>query len=342
MASTAGPLPFRKAYPEFAARSKSKKYTAENLDILHGWRKYPKKPETRRLTSSLGNVYDMPGEDLDNFIQYMKSESEKSELYTEQDKKRLKNVQTPADYIDFVFDPQRLKTLKKQQVVDMPVQKDANGETGHIVNLTYNSRYMLFKVTFWNGTICCFFNVPSRVVALLMHYAENGTMAPPGKNGKRRHALGVEFWNLIRIRGTVHSTRYPFQYVTNMNAGPRETKYEYTTAWNDKLQRDVQIRVNKEEQTGEDKQFVQEFEAQEEQADKQDVIYDYEPEDLVVFFENGPYDELIGKANAAQRKLLIQAEAAYNADKDIGDIETLLRKTGMMFPSISELHAKYD
>lgn len=339
MAAHAGPLPFRQAYPDFAARSRSKKYTEENLDILHGWRKQPRKPETRRLTSSLGNVYDMPGEDLDNFIKYIKSDSQKSQLYTEAERKLLKNVQTPADYIDFVFDPQRLKTLKKKQVTDMPVRADANGDTGHITHLSYNSRYLLLKVTFWNGTICCFFNVPSRVVSLLMHYAENSTLAPPGKNGKKRHALGVEFWNLIRIRGTVHSTRYPFEYVTDNNAGPREAKYEYTTGWNDKLQRDTQIRVEKASQnTAEDK----EFEAQSDLADKQDIILDYEDEDLVTFFENGAYDDMIGKVNSAQRKLLIEAEAAFYADKDIGEIETLLRKTGLIFPSISELHAKYD
>ena len=336
-----GPSPFRKEYPEFAAKSRSKKYLAENWDVLHGWREKPKKPATRRIMSSLGNQYDMPGEDLDKFIQYMKHDSEQSQQYSESEKKRLRNVRTPADYIDFVFDTQRLKGLKRKQVVDMPAANGGDG--GHIVHLTYNTRYMLLKVTFKNGTICCFFNVPERVVSLLMHYAENGTMAAPGPHGERRHALGVEFWNLIRIRGTVHMTRYPFEYVKNENSGPRESKYEYTTGWSDKLQRDVQIRVEKAAQTGEtDEKLVKEIAEQEEQADRQDVIYDYESEDLVTFFENGPYDELIGKANPVQRKLLIQAEAAYNADRDIGDIENLLRKTGMLFPTISELHAKYD
>lgn len=347
----AGPLPFREAYPDFAARSRSKKNMAENWNVFHGWREKPVKPEMRKLVSSLGNYYEMPGEDLDKFLRYVRHDSEVSQEYSEADRKALKNVQTPADYIDFVFDAQRLKRLKRKQVVDMPAANGGDG--GHIVHLTYNTRYMLLKVTFKNGTVCCFFNVPERAVRLLMYHAENGTMAAPGPNGRRRHALGVEFWNLIRIRGTVHQTRYPFEYVVDNNAGPRdpsENKYEYTTGWSDRLQREVQLRIPKEHPSDDedsssieaDTKLKSEIDRQEKVADAQDVVYDYEQEDLVTFFENGCYDEMIGKANSMQRKLLIQAESAYNADKDIGDIENLLRKTGMFFPQVSELHAKYD
>lgn len=331
----AGPLPFRQAYPEFAKRSR--KDREQNWNVFQGWKEQPKKPETRKITSSLGNVYDMPGEDLDKFVQYMKHSSEHSQEYTEAEKKLLKNVQTPADYVDFVFDDVRLKKLKKKQVVDMEAKE------GHIKHLWYNAVYTLLKVQFWNDTICCFFNVPGNVAQLLMHYAENNTLAAPGKGGKVRHALGVEFWNLIRVRGTQHLTRYPFEYVTDNNAGPRQQKYEYTTAWNSRLQRDVQVRIENSKQNQEaDRRLLEDIAQEESAIESAERIYDYENEDLVTFFENGAYDDMIGKCNAHQRNLLIQAEAAYNADKDIADIENLLRQTGLPFPTTSELHAKYD
>lgn len=341
--ATSGPLPFREAYPDFAARSRSKKNLSENW-ALGGWREKPQKPAMRKIMSSLGNEYQMPGEDLDKFVQYVKHESENSSEYSEADKKLLKHVQTPADYIDFAFDEQRLKRLKRQQVTEMEATE------GHIRYMWYNSRYMLFKVKFWNGTICCFFNVPARVVALLFSYAEHNTLAPrSAKNGKPRHALGVEFWNLIRVRGTQHATRYPFEYTNNENAGPRERKWTVISRWNERLGRMVQSRIKTEDIEGKDewererdKKFMEAINAEDAAQDALDRIYDYEDEDLVTFFENGAYDDFLGKANPAQRGLLQRALSLYDNDQDIGSIETLLRNTGMTFPEISELHAKYD
>jgi hypothetical protein len=45
----------------------------------------------------------------------------------------------------------------------------------------------------------------------------------PDARGIQRHILGIEFWDLIRIRGTVHGTRYKFEYVEDNNNGYSST-----------------------------------------------------------------------------------------------------------------------
>ena len=50
--------------------------------------------------------------------------------------------------------------------------------------------------------------------AFLHNLAERGS-GSVDKHGVLRHDLGKEFWNAVRIRGTVHGYRYEFTY-TNM------------------------------------------------------------------------------------------------------------------------------
>lgn len=104
---------------------------------------------------------------------------------------------------------------------------------GHISKLEYSllaggDYGGLLKVTFRNrGDAVIFFDVPPNVAGYLIRLGETMALAPSqyikvsSSDGrvKTRHMLGVEFWNLVRIRkqdgGDIHSTRYAFAYATD-------------------------------------------------------------------------------------------------------------------------------
>lgn len=82
---------------------------------------------------------------------------------------------------------------------------------GHIKYLEYDEYRMLLRVTFWNDDICVYFRVPAAVAGELKVHAETKQEQWTENNGKR-HLLGIRFWDLVRIRTTVHGTRYRFIY----------------------------------------------------------------------------------------------------------------------------------
>lgn len=84
---------------------------------------------------------------------------------------------------------------------------------GHISYVEYSEKYQVLRVTFANDDVCVFFRVPTAVAGQLLHWARKQTIAyTDHKTGIKRHKLGVEFWNLVRIRGSVTGARYPFEY----------------------------------------------------------------------------------------------------------------------------------
>lgn len=195
-----GPAPYNSDFNEwFEARRSTKNKRQFNQDYKGMRVDYDK----RTLISSLGNTYSMPKQDHDAFMQkFRENRSVLSDEYI-QGSQRLKNAQTPADYIDYAFDTKRQE--KNLRTVEC--------KGGHIKTITYAALYSLLKVSFTKrGDEVVFFNLPNNVAMLLMKLGEDGTFAPPGKNGEERHAVGVEFWNLVRVRESVHETRYPFEY----------------------------------------------------------------------------------------------------------------------------------
>lgn len=89
---------------------------------------------------------------------------------------------------------------------------------GHIVHLDYAKQEQILRVTFMNGDICLFFRVPHSVAGQLISYAEKKSIAYRDRNtGIERHKLGVEFWNLVRIRGQHIGAKYPFEYEKQSN-----------------------------------------------------------------------------------------------------------------------------
>lgn len=250
MDNYAGPSPFNPSFADwFSKRRSSKNKRAFAEDTSKGFRgSYAKERRRgvqdgtyapyrkRRLKSALtGDTYDVPEHDANELEgTFMEQVSKLSSQYG--DKKLLARISTPADYIDYAFQ-------SKQQQANITAV-DCKG--GHIARLEYNAICLLLKVTFLNrGDVVVFFNLPAQTAALLMLYARNNTMAPPDRNGRPRHALGVEFWNLVRVRGTVHNTRFPFQYTVDLRTGgmpgrkagfvpPGERKYVYATGLADR------------------------------------------------------------------------------------------------------------
>ena len=204
---SSGPSPFTNydAYLKF--RAARKKEINERWDPKHGWRNMAAKPKMSRHTSSLGNVYEVPDNDIAEFETYYRTMmgNELSAQY-EAGTGRLKNVQTPADYIDYAFGKNTKAKIIEQQGV------------GHINYMWYATRYQLLKVEFWNGTTVVFFRVPSVLTATLFELAQTGGTRA-GVDGKPRHLLGIYFWDVVRIRGTAHGSRYKFHYVKDNNTG---------------------------------------------------------------------------------------------------------------------------
>lgn len=93
---------------------------------------------------------------------------------------------------------------------------------GHIKHVEYSAYFQLLKVTFWNDEICIYYRVPSTVAAELLRFAETKVTSTNTFDGSERHVLGIRFWDLVRIRGTKHGSRYRFEY------DPDGAKYEST------------------------------------------------------------------------------------------------------------------
>lgn len=97
------------------------------------------------------------------------------------------------------------------------------GDTGHIIKLEYAVMYKILRVTFkkpsQGGQVVAYMNVPNPVAGELLYLAESNQTQISATSGTLRHVLGMRFWDLIRIRGTIHGSRYPFEYVTDMGNG---------------------------------------------------------------------------------------------------------------------------
>lgn len=88
---------------------------------------------------------------------------------------------------------------------------DTNGcGDGHIKRMKYAEKALVLEVTFSNGDVAYFFRLPDQVAGQLFHLA--ATKAVRYVNGKKRHLLGITFWDLVRIRGSRTGAHYPFEY----------------------------------------------------------------------------------------------------------------------------------
>ena len=193
---------------------------AVNSGFMHkvgkGGRTY--KPPMRTLTDSKGNTYQTPDVvKWDDWLDMFRAQgSEITEQY-EKDP-AWKRCQSLADMVDYVFNV----TKSKDNIfsVDCP-------DGSHIEHMDYAQNFCgILRVYFRGGNVVCYFYVPRGVWGTLSNLA-GSTATRPGVDGKDRHLVGIYFWNLIRIRGTVHGNRYECCYVEG-GAGyePRPAKSE--------------------------------------------------------------------------------------------------------------------
>lgn len=216
-----GPSPFSANYETFKATYKkpTKKQVTDNWTKT-GWHSSTK-PKMRKLTeSTMGHQYNVPDNEYDDFMQFTATQSELSAEYA--NKARAKNISTPADYIDWAFDKHEASVV------------EADG-CGYIAKLTYSPKYCLLKVLFANNNSeCVYFRVPAELAETLMLLARDKSTRV-GADGKEHYLLGIYFWDLIRIRGTLHGSRYAFEYTVDNNTyespngaepGPRTKAYE--------------------------------------------------------------------------------------------------------------------
>lgn len=84
---------------------------------------------------------------------------------------------------------------------------------GHISRLEYAFKDLLLKVSFEDGAVVVYEDVPESIAGELFHHAYTGQVAQSPVDGSYRHLLGIRFWDLIRIRGRKYGARKPFEYV---------------------------------------------------------------------------------------------------------------------------------
>lgn len=102
--------------------------------------------------------------------------------------------------------------------------KNADGSwlapQGHIAKLEYSSAKSLLRVEFANNAVnnavVVYTRVPSSVAEELLYLFRSGNTqySPLRKEHFERHVVGIRFWSLVRVRHTIHQTRFPFTYET--------------------------------------------------------------------------------------------------------------------------------
>lgn len=207
MAAEAGPNPMSPEFGEWWEARKTKtgkmrrnRPNASEFKKIH--------TAMRKVRGSLtGEEYLLPEQDFNKLTTwYKKHESQLSPEY--EGKKGYYRIKTPADLLDYALESSRQKK-SNVEVAECP------DETSHIRKVTYNSLYEVLRVEFRNGDICAFLDVDAKTAATLLIHAEHNNKGK-GVDGTDRHMIGIEFWNLVRIRGTIHETRFPFQYTTEI------------------------------------------------------------------------------------------------------------------------------
>lgn len=342
-----GPSPFSQDFPEWYERKRHSSNKKEMKGLQAG---YP----TRKLRSNLtGDVYMLPRQDYEELVKYFgEHQSELSEGYNN-GKQLYRKIHTPADFIDYAFE-------KKSQQKNIVTQEC---KSGHIKALSYNALYMLLMVEFTNrGDVVVFFNLPANVASTLMYLAENDTMAVSPVDGTQRHAVGVQFWNLVRVRGTIHETRFPFQYTKDFRTGEafgrREgagvhgegNKYDYFEAEPQRRRFDkktgeeiiretVQVRARKDKKNRHGETDV--FKREEDALGQNQNVYEYTIDDFADYFEDlnkSVFDKHRAMAGASKsmtdklNKALAIYESGDGSKEALDKMSALLASTGFDFP----------
>ena len=208
MAAIAAPAPWTKGYKPITklqmSRSHVPGYGFVDTNSVNKWRKLPKHPPTRWLVSPLtGRRYKAVSTDIEDFINtasaYGYNDIQFMTFTAEHDLKN--NEEGMAAYVEYSFAENTRHVYKTEGC-------------GHILYLEYNSDTQIARITFWDNSVVIYFRVPRQVFGELYTLAVSKTKATHTFNGSERHELGVRFWDLIRIRGSKHGSRYRFVYTS--------------------------------------------------------------------------------------------------------------------------------
>lgn len=202
MSAYAGPAPWND-YKAVRGNTGTKLYSNKDMqwDLSTGWhfkrqkgwdKKSGVKGRTKKLTGLDGKKYDVYLYNMDDHIGFRANENPRDEEYQER-----------LAYAEHAFD--------KTQADRGNVLEWAG--VGHIAKMEYAVREQVLRVTFVNkGSICLFFRVPSAVAGTFKSLAQSKSSTWRGN--VKRHDLGIKFWDYVRIRGSLHGAKYPWEYET--------------------------------------------------------------------------------------------------------------------------------
>jgi hypothetical protein len=214
-----GPLPTSALYEEWVQAKgyrpvHKKELRASGLERgMYGFR-YPidteefnrdwEQPHLKKIKTTTGHVVYVPDNDYENFLGSFTNRP------SDPDSK-------VGQYIDRAFSG-RADDLNQIQSFAV---RDIEGHKSHIASVEYNATYQLMEVYFQqnefgygrDGDIVCYFQVDKGIFWELYRLAEVNDYRTD-KNGIPRHLIGIRFWDIVRVRGTVHATRYYGEYVS--------------------------------------------------------------------------------------------------------------------------------
>lgn len=160
------------------------------------WKKNPR-TEMRELINANGQHYKVPVLDASDFL----------------DARALGTFDNMIDRS--ATDEQALLAFIKDSEGTAVEQ---NG-TGHILKLAYSLANQTLLVTFNNekhgSDIVAYFRVPVEVWSELQVLAQDTGAGQLDDRGNFRHILGIRFWDLVRIRGSVSGSKFAFTYLND-------------------------------------------------------------------------------------------------------------------------------
>lgn len=230
MAARAGLAPWSTGYKRLSNESH-----AQGFIPGHGflaarpseWTKDVKKPKGRWLTDSKTGVkYYVTSKDIEELT-------------------RTANSLDASGNYKFVPDTLFMKFIADNNIsaedgMAAYVEESFNGKSkgkvwdtdgaGHIIRLEYNDYTQVMRVYFRKGAICVYFRVPMVVFGELYALAQSKITTAHTFDGNERSALGVRFWDLVRIRGSLYGGQFRFTYMQ----GNSDYMSDYVPSANDR------------------------------------------------------------------------------------------------------------
>ena len=224
MAARAGLAPWSKGYKRLKDEDYKQGFIPGHGFLAAGypdeWTGKGKKAKGRWLTDSTTGVkYYVTSKDIEALVRTSNSLDESG------------NYKYVPDTLFMQFIAEHNVSAEKGMAAYIEESFSGNGKgkiwntdgIGHILQLEYNDYTQVMRVHFSKGAICVYFRVPMVVFGELYTLAQNKTTTKHTFDGNERGALGVRFWDLVRIRGSMHGGRFRFIY--EQENGPSISDY---------------------------------------------------------------------------------------------------------------------